>query len=99
MVLASERFKSYETNYRKEAIKLWETLLTQSPPSATPLKAGKFPKDFKSWIRDYYCPARKDRSILKTILPISFEKEAQSVASQSDPNAMCLIRQKRLLYE
>jgi hypothetical protein len=52
-----ERFKSFETTYREESIKLWEGLVKESPPAAT--AENRIPNDFKSWIVDYYCPKRK----------------------------------------
>jgi hypothetical protein len=70
LLFAFERFKSLETVYREESIKLWENLVTKSPPSTN--QRAQIPNDFKRWIRDYYCVTRKDRSILMQLLEIDF---------------------------
>ena len=50
-----ERFKSHETIYRRESTRLWENLVTQSPPS---VGAEAMPNNLKLWIKDYYCKQR-----------------------------------------
>lgn len=60
MIYIFEKFKSFETIYRRESIKLWENLVTKGPPSAN----LKIPNDYKRWIRDYYSHHRNEKSIL-----------------------------------
>lgn len=52
LIFLFERFKSHETAFRREATKLWEILVTKSPPK---IGAESMPNDLKGWIKDYYC--------------------------------------------
>lgn len=82
LLFTFERFKSFETVYRREAIKLWESLVAQSPPSANP--KTRIPNDFKSWITEYYCTVRRERSILRQLQEIDFGPEASVNESNRD---------------
>jgi len=80
LLFTFERFKSHETVYRRESVKLWEGLVTESPPSANPSNPKvRLPNDFKGWIRECYCPVRKDRSILRQLQEIDFSRNSSSM--------------------
>ena len=90
-----ERFKSLETVYREESIKLWENLVTKSPPSSN--QRVQLPNDFKRWIRDYYCVARKDRSILMQLLEIDFSSGSPQNGLNRDYKQEELLRKDKLI--
>lgn len=92
MLFVFEKFKRRETVYRRESIKLWEHLVTQSPPSSNP--RSKAPNNVKSWIKDYYCVHRREKSILMQMQTIDF---SQSHASNEDVNHDPQQRQEDLL--
>ena len=76
-----EKFKCFETVYRRESVKLWENLVRKCPP----IKSDKMgiPNDLKKWIRDYYSIYRKEKSILKSLQEISFKDSLENVSQPS----------------
>ena len=95
LLFAFERFKSLETVYREESIKLWENLVTKSPPSTN--QKVQLPNDFKRWIRDYYCVTRKDRSILMQLLEIDFSSGGPQNGQKRDQKQEELLRKDKLI--
>ena len=97
MLFTFERFKSRETVFRRESIKLWENLVTKSPPSANP--AMRTPNDVKRWIKDYYCVGRKERSILLQLQEIDFSSAGGDDDSSQDQKQEDLQRKTKLLAD
>jgi DNA-dependent protein kinase catalytic subunit len=95
LLFAFERFKSFETVYRREATRLWENLVTRSPPSANP--KTRMPTELKAWIKEHYCGVRKDRSILRQVQEIDFGPEASAGEGAREQKQDESLRKSKLL--
>ena len=74
IIFLFEKFTAVETVYRRECMKLWESLVRSLPPK----NSEKMPDNPKVWIQDYYIPKRGERSIFKRLTKVSFEEKKEN---------------------